>query len=128
MPIFPQPGDCLPNELSEALHLLAKMGDLVELFGRLHSTPFPDQGEGRALSARRSVANREAIVGRLLESRRHQVVLATKGFFRMGHGPNDAGLSRATISPGRWPRPGALAFPAVGSPTSRSSPVQHSGP
>jgi aryl-alcohol dehydrogenase-like predicted oxidoreductase len=36
----------------------------------------------------------EEIVGEVLEGRRDKVVLATKARFRMGDGPNDAGLSR----------------------------------
>lgn len=36
----------------------------------------------------------ERIIGQGLKGRRSQVVLATKGFGRMGEGPNDAGASR----------------------------------
>lgn len=36
----------------------------------------------------------EAIVGRWMKPRRDRVVLATKGRFKMGDGPNDSGLSR----------------------------------
>ncbi|MCI0681256.1 MAG: aldo/keto reductase [Gemmataceae bacterium] len=39
----------------------------------------------------------EAIVGRWLKGQRHQFVLATKCRMRVGHGPNDEGLSRRHI-------------------------------
>ncbi len=39
----------------------------------------------------------EEVVGRALNGRRHEVVLATKVCGRMGEGPNDAGLSRRQI-------------------------------
>lgn len=39
----------------------------------------------------------EEIVGRWLKNQRHNFVLATKCRFAMGHGPNDAGLSRKHI-------------------------------
>src|SRR5438552_5610615 len=39
----------------------------------------------------------EEFVGRWLHSRRHQFVLATKCRMRVGHGPNDEGLSRRHI-------------------------------
>src|SRR5262245_28164913 len=39
----------------------------------------------------------EVIVGKALEGKRHQVVLATKVFAPMGPGPNDRGLSRKSI-------------------------------
>ena len=39
----------------------------------------------------------ESILGRILKSRRDEVVLATKLAGRMGPGPNDAGLSRLYV-------------------------------
>ncbi|HNZ97337.1 MAG TPA: aldo/keto reductase [Thermoanaerobaculia bacterium] len=39
----------------------------------------------------------EEILGRALAGRRHQVVLATKVWGAMGHGPNERGLSRRAI-------------------------------
>ena len=39
----------------------------------------------------------EEIVGRALAGRRHEVILATKVFNRMGDGPNDGGTSRLHI-------------------------------
>ena len=39
----------------------------------------------------------ERIVGKALKGRRHEVVLATKGHFRMGEGPNRRGNSRRWI-------------------------------
>ena len=39
----------------------------------------------------------EEIVGRWLPDKRHHVILATKCRARVGHGPNDDGLSRAHI-------------------------------
>lgn len=41
--------------------------------------------------------NSEAILGELLQGRRHEAVVATKVYGRVGHGPNDAGLSRRHI-------------------------------
>ena len=39
----------------------------------------------------------EEIVGRAIKGRRHEVVLATKVWGKMGDGPNDRGLSRYHI-------------------------------
>ncbi len=39
----------------------------------------------------------EEILGRALKGRRDEIVLATKGFFAMGKGPNDKGASRKSI-------------------------------
>jgi 1-deoxyxylulose-5-phosphate synthase len=39
----------------------------------------------------------EAIIGPWLQGRRHQIMLATKCRMRVGHGPNDEGLSRRHI-------------------------------
>jgi aryl-alcohol dehydrogenase-like predicted oxidoreductase len=44
-----------------------------------------------------SAGRSEEIVGRALHGRRHEFVLATKVYFRMGPGPNDFGLSRRHI-------------------------------
>ena len=41
-----------------------------------------------------STGRSEEIVGEILEGRRDDVLIATKARFPMGHGPNDAGLSR----------------------------------
>lgn len=40
----------------------------------------------------------EEILGRVLGARRRDVVLATKLFVRMGHGPNEVGLSRLWVT------------------------------
>ncbi|GAA1304840.1 aldo/keto reductase [Planotetraspora silvatica] len=40
----------------------------------------------------------EEVVGRAIKGRRDEVVLATKGFMRQGHGPNHRGLSRAHLT------------------------------
>jgi aryl-alcohol dehydrogenase-like predicted oxidoreductase len=47
-----------------------------------------------------SAGESETMVGRALEGRRHEVVLATKVRGRMGMGPNDVGLSRLHIMQG----------------------------
>ena len=39
----------------------------------------------------------EQILGRILEGKRHQLILASKVFNKMGEGPDDKGLSRAAI-------------------------------
>src|SRR5947209_13647014 len=44
-----------------------------------------------------SAGESETLVGRALQGRRHQVVLATKVRARMGKGPNEVGLSRLHI-------------------------------
>ncbi|NGM85207.1 aldo/keto reductase [Paenibacillus sp. 7124] len=43
------------------------------------------------------VGESEEILGRSLKGKRHEAVIATKVRFRMGPGPNDAGLSRGHI-------------------------------
>jgi 1-deoxyxylulose-5-phosphate synthase len=45
-----------------------------------------------------SLGESERIVGEALEGRRDDVVLATKVFHPMGHGPNDKGLSRKHVA------------------------------
>jgi aryl-alcohol dehydrogenase-like predicted oxidoreductase len=42
----------------------------------------------------------EKILGRILQKRRQEIVLATKCFWPMGHGPNEHGLSRKHIIEG----------------------------
>lgn len=39
----------------------------------------------------------ETVLGRILQGRRHQAIIATKVQMRVGDGPNDRGLSRAHI-------------------------------
>jgi aryl-alcohol dehydrogenase-like predicted oxidoreductase len=57
-----------------------------------------DRGGNFIDTANRYGAGRsEEIVGRFLEGRRHEVVLATKCFFPEGEGPNQIGLSRKNI-------------------------------
>jgi aryl-alcohol dehydrogenase-like predicted oxidoreductase len=41
-----------------------------------------------------SAGQAEAILGQALKGRRHQVLISTKGTFRVGSGPNDVGSSR----------------------------------
>jgi aryl-alcohol dehydrogenase-like predicted oxidoreductase len=45
-----------------------------------------------------SYGESEALLGRALAGRRHEVVLATKGGIRFGGGPNDAGSSRVHLT------------------------------
>lgn len=59
---------------------------------------FIDTADAYPLGSTPEVAGAtESIIGEWLPSKRQQVVLATKCFGRMGHGPNDAGLSRRHI-------------------------------
>lgn len=54
-------------------------------------------GRGQDNQRLEELGQSEEILGRILGSRRHQVVLATKGWFRMGPDPNAAGLSRVHL-------------------------------
>jgi aryl-alcohol dehydrogenase-like predicted oxidoreductase len=59
---------------------------------------FLDQGGNHIDTANVYVAGRsEEIVGKALQGKRDQAVLATKVRFKMGSGPNDQGLSRGHI-------------------------------
>jgi 1-deoxyxylulose-5-phosphate synthase len=63
-----------------------------------HGVTFLDTADVYPVPPSPETAGRsEAIVGAWLQGRREQFVLATKCRMRVGHGPNDAGLSRKHI-------------------------------
>jgi aryl-alcohol dehydrogenase-like predicted oxidoreductase len=63
-----------------------------------HGVNFFDTADGYPMGGNlQTVGRTETIVGEWLKGRRDKIVLATKCWVPMGHGPNDGGLSRKHI-------------------------------